>query len=237
MNKHTVAVVCFCLAACGSETASSQDAVKTAAAPAAGAMPYEMKTIKEKIPDKSSPLGYWDINKSYPVIQGATTQGMQQSLNQKIAAIANQYSCDGKGEENFTGKVMLSNAKVFSMRYESMWMCAQMPAPDSTSGTVNIDVRNGTDIELGKEFANAAAHAAFVEKSLKQLNQKIAEQGKKQQVDCAALDQLGPFYVTAAELVLTTPADGERDPACTAELAIPRQNLSAQLKADSALRP
>jgi hypothetical protein len=244
MKKYALVLICFGISACGSDNASSQDTRKsnvqagTPAPPATGStVRYEMNTIKKQIPDKSSPLGYWDISKSYPVISSAPGKDIPQSLNQKIMALVNQYTCEGKGEETFTGEVTLASDRIFSMRYESMWMCATMPSPDSTSGTLNINIHDNTVLDLRNEFASDTAHKAFVEKTLLRINKKLSERRAQQKVECAPVMKFGNFYVTPETLVISTPPGAHGDTACDVEVAIPRRDISAQLKADSGLQP
>jgi hypothetical protein len=244
MKKYVLVITCFCISACGSDNAASQDAQKHSEQTAASASPaavnaikYEMKIIKKQIPDKSSPVGYWDINKSYPVITAAPRQDLVQSLNQKITALVNKYTCENKGEETVTAEVTLASDRIFSMRYESMWMCAMMPSPDSTSGTLNINSKDNTAIDLQSEFVDVNTYKGFVAKTLKRINQKNAERRAQQQTECAPVTKLGTFYVTPENLVVGTSPMAHGDTACEIEVAIPRREISAQLKPGSGLQP
>jgi hypothetical protein len=152
-------------------------------------------------------------------------------------ALVNQYTCEGKGEETFTGVVTLASDRIFSMRYESMWMCATMPSPDSTSGTLNINIHDNTVLDLHNEFASDTAHKAFVEKTILRINKKLSERRVQQKVECAPVMKFGNFYVNPETLVISTPPGAHGDTACDVEVAIPRRDISAQLKADSGLQP
>ena len=244
MKKYDLVITCFCISACGSDNAASQDAQKpdvrigAPVSPVAGnAIKYEMKIVKKQIPDKSSPLGYWDINKSYPVIVAAPRQVLLQSLNKNIMALVNQYTCENKGEETVMADVTLASDRIFSMRYESMWMCASMPSPDSNSGTLNINIKDNTVIDLRNEFAGDSTYKTFVAKTLKRINQKNTERRTQQQTECAPVTKLGKFYVTPENLVVGTSPTSHGDAACEIEVATPRSELSALLKPGSALRP
>ena len=244
MKKYALVLTCCCISACGSDNASSQETqkpntqVSALALPATGsAIKYEMKTIKKQIPDTASPIGSWEIDKSCPVMRTAPRQDSIASLNQKIMALVDQYTCEGKGDETFTGKVTLAGDRVFSMRYESMWMCATMPSPDSTSGTLNINIKDNSAIDLRNEFAGDSAYNTFLAKTLKRINQKVAERRAQQKVECTPVTQLGNFYITPEALVISTLPKSHGDTACDIELTIPRREISRQLKSGSGLQP
>ena len=243
MKKYALVLTCCCISACGSDNASSHEAQKSNTQISAAALPattsaikYEIKAIKKQIPDTTSPIGSWEIDKSYPVISAAPRKDIITSLNQKIMALVEQYTCSGKGDETFTSKVTLANDRVFSMTYESMWMCATMPSPDSTSGTLNVDIKDNSVIDLRNEFSDVSAYNTFVAKTLKRINQKVDERRAQEKVDCAAVTQLGHFYITPEALVISTLPKSHGDTACDIEITIPRREISGQLKTGSGLQ-
>lgn len=163
MNNGMTLLLAFSVAVLTNGQASGDNGVAAPGAVTVGnAYAFEMIRVKQQVPDNSSPIGYWDIDKSYPVFTAGARREVVASMNAKVAAVVRQYACSGKGDEAFVGEVTLANERLFSMRYEAMWMCAAMPAPDSTVGTLNINMKNGSVVSLRAEFAHEGAYQSFV---------------------------------------------------------------------------
>jgi hypothetical protein len=201
-TKSTWLFVIILLAGCNGDVKPSHAATANAPTPVTtGSVTFEMKTVKQKIPDSDAPLGRWKINKTYPVIQPGNNPQLANTLNQQIEKLVNQYGCKKKGDEGFNGEVMLDNGKVFSMRYESMWLCGAMPHPDSTQGALNYNLQANAIISLDEQFTDNAARDAFTAAALKRLNQEITSRSNKNQMACSAVTSLGRFYVTPDALL------------------------------------
>lgn len=238
---HAIWVFIFLLASCDSKAGSTPGALaptpsaSTANVITAGPISYSMKTVKQKISDSAAPLGRWKINKTYPVIVMAKNQALMSALNQKIDEMVNQYGCKNKGDEGFNAEIMLVNDKLFSMRYESSWMCGAMPHPDSTQGALNYDLEKNSAITLTDQFTDAKAQQAFTAMVLQKLNQAITDRSRKNQMTCPPATQLGRFYVTAEALVISSPSVDHADAGCDVEISIPRQDANKFINAASVL--
>ena len=85
--KKTIFVAIISLGICGTGCKAEQK-VETANNEAqiisAGSIKYKIQTITETVPDSDSPMGGWEIDKTYPVILSAKKQGLTKSLNEKI---------------------------------------------------------------------------------------------------------------------------------------------------------
>lgn len=92
------------------------------------------------------------------------------------------------------------------MSYEAMWMCSSMPHPDDTQGTLNIDLKNNSIISLYNEFIDAKAQQAFTSMVVKRLNQKITEVSKASQMECPAANEIGQFFISQTDLVVSNSA-------------------------------
>jgi len=239
-TKPTWLFVIILLAGCNGDVKSSHAAqqadVASSNAAAVGAITFKINTIKQKIPDSDAPLGRWKINKTYPVLQSGKNPQLANTLNQQIEMLVNQYGCKNKGDEDFNGEVMLDNGKVFSMRYEAMWLCGAMPHPDSTQGALNYDVHANAIVILDEQFTDNTAQAAFTAAALKRLNQEITTRSNKNQMICPAATKLGRFYLTPDSLVISAPVVEHADSACGVEVSFPRKDINPQLKPTSVLR-
>ncbi len=111
---------------------------------------YEMKEIKEQKKDENSPLGYWDIDIAYPKLTGAKSGSSLEKINDSIFSLVNEYTCKGGGDKSFSSTIEFFNKKIFVMKYETMWMCSEMPHPDSDEGVVIYDLLTGETTSIEK---------------------------------------------------------------------------------------
>ena len=57
--------------------------------------------------------------------------------------IVNKYTCADGGDKTFNGTMIKVDENHVSLHYESMWMCATMPHPDTDSGNILFDTLTG----------------------------------------------------------------------------------------------
>jgi len=109
----------------------------------------QQKTFQEKITDSESPLGYWEVDLSYPQLHDNPNIASS-TINKSIESLVNRYQCEAGGDKSFTGKVIQLDEDVVVISYESMWMCATMPRPDSESSVITFNIKTGEQLQNQK---------------------------------------------------------------------------------------
>ncbi len=136
---------------------------------AAGQFEYELRTEEASVLDDRFPFGYWEITRVYPEIVSESHPQVAEAANGRIAALIDQYRCDGLGDQSFrTQEVYLGNG-LLSIAYEATWMCASMESPDSESGFLNLDLSDGTEVKLEEQFRGPSDYAQFRNRSVQEL--------------------------------------------------------------------
>ena len=111
--------------------------------------PFQQKVLREKITDANSPLGYWEVDLSYPQLNDNPNIASS-VINKSIESLVNRYQCDAGGDKSFTGEIIQIDEDVVVISYESMWMCATMPHPDSESNVVTFNIKTGEQLQNSK---------------------------------------------------------------------------------------
>lgn len=107
---------------------------------------YQFVEVKKRTDDDNSPMGYWEIDLSYPKVDIPGKADVSSTINTSIESLVNQYTCDDGGDKTFTASEVQIDKTSLSFEYESMWMCSTMPSPDYDSGTVSYDLTTGDKI-------------------------------------------------------------------------------------------
>jgi hypothetical protein len=231
-----VLLTCVNVAACdgGGAASASAQSQQEGAANFEGQVGYELETIAQEIPDDDSPIGYWEVDKTFPVITPTSDVPAAEVINLEVRRLVAQYSCEGKGDETFNSENVFVGERVFSMQYEAMWMCATMPSPDSASGSLNFDLADGSRISLKEQFESADAYHAFGEKALAAMNEQLAAAGSND--ECTPVTALGDFRIDEKHLYVSSPSGEHGESFCEVEVAFEKPEIQDLLKPDSVLR-
>ena len=111
---------------------------------------YKIEKQYSKMDSDDSPIGYWEVDLSYPVIDNPSNTAEIIRINTAIKDLVDKYTCTDGGDKTFTGTLVNIDANMVSLEYESMWMCATMAQPDTDSGIVVFDVRTGQVLDSGR---------------------------------------------------------------------------------------
>lgn len=114
--------------------------------PKAETISYQYVTHQDQVDDDKSPLGYWEINHRYPVFENHDASALVDDLNNRVAETLAEFHCPEGGDETFTAEVAPVTEGELDIEYEAMWMCASMPSPDHTSGSLSFDIAEGTTL-------------------------------------------------------------------------------------------
>lgn len=104
---------------------------------------YTVENEYSKIDSDDSPVGYWEVDLSYPVLSNPSNTSEIIRINQAIKDLVNKYTCADGGDKTFNGTMIRVDENHVSLQYESMWMCATMPHPDTDSGNILFDTLTG----------------------------------------------------------------------------------------------
>ncbi len=192
---------------------------------------YRMQQDDKNIEDSASPLGYWEQLVSYPVIAGSSPS--TDRINKAIKTQAYQFSCGSLGDYTFTATVHSIDRAILSISYEAMWLCPQMPAPDSDTGALVFNVITGKPIKLNDEFASAGKFDSFARDITEKLGQLVSEKNKSNQMDCEIPSIYSFYYKKNDALVFVSSPDIHSDSACAVEVEIPFKDMSGDLKEGS----
>lgn len=186
--------------------------------------------INKQINDIQSPMGYWEVNKSYPQLNEQHSQASK--LNKAIKSVVDKYSCSGPGDESFNTSAIYTTSSLLSFHYEVMWMCAQMPSPSYTEGGLIYNLKTGEPVQLLDEFTSKEGQQVFISKVKKTLNQKFEVVKQNTGVHCALPDNISQFTVQKGKLIAYSPAE---DAACAASAKIGISEIKDLLKSNSVL--
>jgi hypothetical protein len=192
---------------------------------------FEIVIVEKQLDDSSSPVGYWEISLSYPQLKKPDNDTLV-SVNKKIVALVNKYSCQGPGDQTFTAADIYSNGHVLSFYYEAMWMCATMPSPDSVSNTVSYNLETGAPLLIDKEFINSAARDRFIVHVNKLLQKKLENLSEKSP-SCMPFNNVGHALLTSKGLAMRGLATMHGGSGCPDSVVIPKKDLSLFFKSNS----
>lgn len=230
----TTVLVVGGLYGCGDNevTGEPKAAVKTTSAKSA-APDFHYVTLEKQTPADTSPVGYWEANLKYPQFINSDNTPALSAINTAITATVNSYKCDGPGDQGFDAAVSFSDSRLFSVKYEVMWMCSTMADLDSDIGAQVYDVSSGALIRFEQQLKDTQAVQqvntmidAKIKAALASLDASLA---------CPAPEQEKPFYIEDGRYVFMTRFLAHADSACEVEVEIPRSDLASYLKAGSVL--
>lgn len=199
------------------------------------ALTYELKSIDDEITDGNSPFGYWTITKTYPVIEPEDVP-VAEAVNASVRNLVNNFSCGGQGEETFNSENVYLGAEIFSMQYEAMWMCSSMPSPDSSSGALNIDLTDGSELALNSQFKSEQEYAIFAQRALGEINKQLKSADNDKGEQCSPAVELGNFHVDADAINVHTPSRTHGGSVCDVVVRIERKSIKPLLKPESVLQ-
>src|SRR5690625_5656209 len=90
------------------------------------------------------------------------------------------------------------------MQYEAMWMCSTMPSPDSSSGALNIDLTDGSELALNNQFKSEEEYAIFAQRALGEINKQLKSVDNEKGEECSQAAELGEFDVDGAAIHVRT---------------------------------
>lgn len=195
---------------------------------------YKLKSIDEEITDGSSPFGYWAITKTYPIIEPEDVP-VAEAVNASVRNLVDNFSCEGQGEETFTSENVYLGAEIFSMQYEAMWMCSTMPSPDSSSGALNIDLTDGSELALNNQFKSEQEYAIFAQRALGEINKQLKSVDNDKGEQCSPAAELGNFHVDGDAIHVHTPSRTHGGSVCDVVVRIDRKSIESLLKPESVL--
>ncbi|MFC4258131.1 hypothetical protein ACFOZ5_03690 [Marinobacter lacisalsi] len=202
---------------------------------AVGQFEYELRTEEASVLDDRFPFGYWEITRVYPEILSDSHPLVADAANQKIAALIDQYRCDGLGDQSFrTQEVFLGNG-LLSIAYEAMWMCAAMQSPASESGSLNISLTNGTEVKLEDQFRGPSDYAQFRNQAIRKLNRELEDKVSDAGEGCPEVRAFNGFHTDGTNLIVSSRSDQQDSTACDVEVSFRLQSLEGKLRADSVL--
>lgn len=196
---------------------------------------YDLISIDDEILDESSPLGYWSITKTYPVVEPGDLP-VAEAVNARVRNLVDNFSCEGPGEETFTAENVYLDAEIFSMQYEAMWMCSSMPSPDSSSGALNIGLADGSELALNNQFKSEREYAIFAQRALAEINKQLKSVDNDQGEQCSPATELGNFHIDADAINVHAPAHAHGSSVCDVVVSIERKSIGPLLKPESVLQ-
>jgi len=158
---------------------------------------------KEEGADNDTPMGYWQLLKSYPEINKSDNEIARIKINKTIEALSDKYVCEEKklGDYNFSAEVEYVDKRVFSVKHRAMWLCDSMASPDDDYGAMVFDLKTGERIGLASEFIGVNLGKRFYLKIATAIREKMATEEKK---ECPAVDKFSYFYRTKEALIFAT---------------------------------
>lgn len=201
----------------------------------AGQFEYELRTEEASVLDDRFPFGYWEITRVYPEIVSESHPSVAEAANGRIAALIDQYRCDGLGDQSFRTQEVYLGPGLLSIAYEATWMCASMESPTSESGFLNLDLADGTDVKLEEQFRGPSDYAQFRNQAVQELNRELEEQVSDSDENCPDVGAFNGFHTDGTDLTVSSLADQEGNAACNVHVRFPLQSLEGKLRADSVL--
>lgn len=191
----------------------------------------EEKTIK----DESSPMGYWEISLSYPIITGGFPESIKAKVNNAIKEHVGKYGCSDLGDHAFVSATKYFDKELLSMAYETIWMCSTMPAPDSASGALTFNLLTGEPLLLSDEFIDNKASIEFFSMLAEKIKSQRLVLQTQNEIDCPDISTHSYFYKTKGAITLVAEAPFESDAGCTIEIEFGSSEMKRFFKADSLL--
>lgn len=200
-----------------------------------GQFEYELRTDEASVLDDRFPFGYWEVTRVYPEILSDSHPMVADAANQKIAALIDQYRCDGLGDQSFrTQEVYLGNG-ILSIAYEATWMCASMQSPDSESGFLNLALSDGSEVRLEEQFRGPSDYAQFRNRAVRELKHELEEQVSEPEEGCPEISAFNGFHTDGKDLIVSSLSGQHGNTACDVDARFPLQSLEGKLRADSVL--
>jgi len=146
-------ITCFCsvLIVVVSQLACSNQNKKT--------IDYQWINESKKLKSDLSPIGYWEINLKYPILNGS--KDIVASINERIMELVTEFQCVNGGDFTFNSSLEYADSNLMSLKFERMWMCLPMPSPDSDQGVLNLNITKGVEIELANEVKSREAFSSI----------------------------------------------------------------------------
>src|SRR5690625_318298 len=117
------------------------------------------------------------------------------------------------------------------MQYEAMWMCSTMPSPDSSSGALNIDLTDGSELALNNQFKSEQEYAIFAQRALGEINKQLKSVDNDKGEQCSPAAELGNFHVDDDAINVHTPSRTHGGSGCDVGVRIDRKSVGSLLKA------
>lgn len=192
---------------------------------------YQIQQDDKHIEDSTSPLGYWKQSVSYPVISSSVPSA--NTINKIIKDQAYKFTCGELGDYTFTATLHSIDHTILSISYEAMWLCPQMPSPDSDMGSLLLNTKTGNPVTLKDEFLNNKKYAGLAREITENLRQRVLKKNKLNQTDCEIPSSYTFYYKSNDKLVFVSSPDTHRDSACAVEVEIQLEKIAGDLKKDS----
>ena len=111
-------------------------------------------TITDTIKNDSAPLGHWEINIEYPILNGTTPAIAK--INTAIANAASEFQCEeNNGDKQFTAEITVLNSNILSLKYTDSWYCAGMPQTEGRVGAMTFNLATGAMIVFDNEVRSS----------------------------------------------------------------------------------
>lgn len=196
-----------------------------------GQFEYQLRTEEAAMQDERFPFGFWEITRVYPEVLSTSHPVAAEAANQRIAELVDRFRCEGMGDVAFNTREIHLGHGVLSMAYEASWMCASMPSPERVSGFLNLDLSDGTEIELDEQFRDRYAFERFQEAALRELLKERDSQG----VTCPDVRSVNGFHTDGKALwVASLPEEPGPEP-CDVKVGFSLPALKDRLKPDNLL--
>lgn len=201
----------------------------------AGQFEYELRTEEASVLDDRFPFGHWEITRVYPEILSESHPSVAEAANGRIAALIDQYRCDGLGDQSFRTQEVYLGPGLLSIAYEATWMCASMETPDSESGFLNLNLADGSEVKLEEQFRGPSDYAQFRNRAVQELNRELEDQVSDSGEDCPEVRAFNGFHTDGTDLTVSSLSDRQGSAACNVHASFPLQSLEGKLRADSVL--
>lgn len=231
------------LTACDSSASADDSSLKSADAKTEmrnraeldGQFEYQLRTEETSMQDDRFPFGFWEITRVYPEVLSDSHPSAAEAANARIAELVDRFRCEGMGDIAFhTREIHLGNG-VLSMAYEASWTCASMPSPERVSGFLNLDLADGTEIELDEQFRDRYAFERFQETAIRELLQARESQAASQGVTCPDIRSVNGFHTDGEELWVASLPEEPGPAPCDVKVGFSLPTLKDRLKPDNLL--
>src|SRR5690625_7392851 len=111
-----------------------------------------------------------------------------------------------------------------------MWMCSTMPSPDSSSGALNIDLTDGSELALNNQFKSEQEYAIFAQRALGEINKQLKSVDNDKGEQCSPAAELGNFHVDGDAIHVHTPSRTHGGSACDVVGRMERRWCEAMLR-------